>query len=43
MRHSGEGTFEYGDITGYMGFSIKDQLEMQKCFNGAKSFEVRDS
>lgn len=44
LRHSGEDIDQlapgYGDITGYMGYSIFGRNNLKKCFNAAKSFEL---
>jgi len=37
--HSGLGTDEYGDITGYMGYGSSYQDAPQKCFNGVKNHQ----
>ncbi|KAI2492997.1 Gametolysin peptidase M11 [Fragilaria crotonensis] len=40
LHHSGEGSDEYGDESGHMGYSYEQDDGPVKCYNGAKTWQL---
>lgn len=40
LLHSGKGSDDYGDESGYMGYGVKSSTGPIKCFNGIKNWQL---
>lgn len=40
LLHSGKGSDDYGDESGYMGYGVKSSTGPSKCFNGIKNWQL---